>query len=476
MNPSAQLTLEQVKEIIEDNMKTDHGTRVVQEQVDDEGDLDPDNTSSVINTLLSTITNEFEHECLDAAVRLLNANPIRQSTDDRVPGHIYSIPGLPGTKFLAHQVCAIHVIVRRWVWDSDMPGALVPDEMCLGKTFTSVAATMICNLLTEIVVIGLPPTIVWGDTHEAWVNLAQNDFPWIIGYKPERYLLWRQNTVPRRHSEIQATLRQGHPARTSDVARIVVVAMPKVAEMFKSVIDEMTYGINFELINVLHKENTNLTDEDRNTTTDKPDNRWKIHLVSYDTIPSRAKQSSNSHLSHCSWSCGIVDECHHYKMKNCLGRQISMNGRIQIIHQVTATPGFHSLQDYWSQTMWLCSGVPEDPEDHTGIEKHGTESLYSAVQSLMHATRNENWDAQQDVTHRMMHIAKPWTITRSSESGNANGKPLVCIPKENAHLGDLEWTEAVQAELTTLVDRYISRGASGVRRVHIGPLTCFSLV
>jgi len=38
-----------------------------------------------------------------------------------------------------HQLWAIWFIVRRWVGDSDMPGALVVDEMGLGKTFTSVA-------------------------------------------------------------------------------------------------------------------------------------------------------------------------------------------------------------------------------------------------------------------------------------------------------------------------------------------------
>ena len=35
-----------------------------------------------------------------------------------------------------------------------MPGALVADEMELGKTFTSVAAAMICQLLTDKVVMG----------------------------------------------------------------------------------------------------------------------------------------------------------------------------------------------------------------------------------------------------------------------------------------------------------------------------------
>jgi len=52
--------------------------------------------------VLNTINNKFEHKCFDEAVRLLKVRPIRQSTDDRVPGRKYSIPGLPGTKFSAH--------------------------------------------------------------------------------------------------------------------------------------------------------------------------------------------------------------------------------------------------------------------------------------------------------------------------------------------------------------------------------------
>jgi len=89
----------QPKEIIEDEKKTDTGAGEVQEQVDGEEVLDPDHSSSVLSIVLNTINNKFEHECLDEAVRLLNAHPIRQSTDDCVPGHKYSIPGLPGTNF-----------------------------------------------------------------------------------------------------------------------------------------------------------------------------------------------------------------------------------------------------------------------------------------------------------------------------------------------------------------------------------------
>jgi hypothetical protein len=143
-----------------------------------------------------------------------------------------------------------------------------------------------------------------------------------------------------------------------------------------------------------------------------------------------------------------------------------MNAKIGFKLQVTATPGFHSLYDWCFQTMWLFSGAPEDPEDDTMMEKHGAEALYSAVKSLMHAIQTKDEEAQQDAAHRMIQIAKPWTIRQWSESTLADGKPLVRIPKENAHLVDLEWTEEEQAHLKTLVERYTLRGASGAWRVY----------
>ena len=116
MSPSVQLRSEQLQEIIEDEKSTDKIAWEVQEQVEDgEEVLDPANTSTVLNTVLSTINKEFEHKCRDEEVYLLNTQSIRQSTDERVPGHKYSIPGLPGTMFLARQVWGIWFIVQRWV-------------------------------------------------------------------------------------------------------------------------------------------------------------------------------------------------------------------------------------------------------------------------------------------------------------------------------------------------------------------------
>ena len=70
MSLSAQLTSKQLKEIIEDKRNMDKSAREVQERAEDgEEVLDPENTSSVLNTVLNTINKEFEQECLDDVVR-----------------------------------------------------------------------------------------------------------------------------------------------------------------------------------------------------------------------------------------------------------------------------------------------------------------------------------------------------------------------------------------------------------------------
>jgi len=127
---------------------------------------------------------------------------------------------------------------------------------------------------------------------------------------------------------------------------------------------------------------------------DEPENRRNIHLLSYDTLTSRAKPSSNGRLSHCSWSFGIFDESHRYKTKNSMGWQIATNARNGFKLQVTATPGFHSPYDWCYQAMWLFSGTPEDPENVTVMEMHGADALYSTVKILMHAIQTEAQDTQ----------------------------------------------------------------------------------
>jgi len=56
-----------------------------------------------------------------------------------------------------------------------MPGALVADELGLGKTFTSMVVASICKVLTEKVIAGFPLPIWWGSTLDKWVIMLQND-------------------------------------------------------------------------------------------------------------------------------------------------------------------------------------------------------------------------------------------------------------------------------------------------------------
>jgi hypothetical protein len=109
--------------------------------------------------------------------------------------------------------------------------------------------------------------------------LAQNNFPRIIGDKWKLYQLQRQNSVSRCFSEIQSTPPQGHPALTLDFEPILVVKMSGVEENFRSVIDEMTYGTDCNVINLVHTENANLTHGELNTSFDMLENRWNIHFV-----------------------------------------------------------------------------------------------------------------------------------------------------------------------------------------------------
>ena len=273
MNTSAQLTLEQLKEIIEKEKQTDKGAKEAQEQVDEvEEVLNPDNGSSVLNTCLNTINTQYEQEYLEQSVRLLNACLISQSKADRVPGNMYSIPVLPRTMFLAKLFLAIWFIGRRWVWDSDMPGALVADQMGLGKPLALVAVAMISQLLTEKIVMWLLQTIIWRNTLEEWVDMGQTYHPGIIGEDEEWIPLQRLNSAPRRRQiKIHTTPPDWHPVLTLTVEPILVVTMPGVADTFKSVIEEMTYGTNFKVLYLLHMENVNLTHEDLNSSIDEPE-------------------------------------------------------------------------------------------------------------------------------------------------------------------------------------------------------------
>jgi len=88
--------------------------------------------------------------------------------------------------------------------------------------------------------------------------------------------------MPRHHLDIQTTLTVEFTELASALEPIVVMTIASVTETLKSVINEMTHGTNFKLVNVLDAENAKLTHEDLNSSIDKAESRWNIHHVSYD--------------------------------------------------------------------------------------------------------------------------------------------------------------------------------------------------
>jgi len=258
--------------------------------------------------------------------------------------------------------------------------------------------------------------------------LAHNDIAGIVGEEQEWYQLQRLNVVPCHLFEIQTTPPHGHSALVAAHELIMVVSIPRVTETLNKVINEMIQVTDFKLINLIPTKNVNCTHEYLNTSIDKPKNRWNIHPVSYDTSISRAKPPSIHRLSHCSWSFGIFNKSHPYKMKNRVGWSIAMNVRIGFKLPVTPTQRFHSLYKWCYQTKWLFQGAPADPENETVMEKDGADTLYSIVTSLMHAIRTDYEDPLEDVACQMIHIAKPLSTRRWSVLKIVNGTTLDPIP------------------------------------------------
>lgn len=158
-------------------------------QVDSEEILNSENNRLVLNTFPNILNTKFEQICLDEAVALHNAGPIHQSIATQISDKKYSILRMTRTTFLTLQIPVIGMIVGRWVWDSDMVRAHVADEIALRVTTSLVTTAMRCIFLTGKIVVWLLLLIIWGNTVEDWVNMAQNDCLWLIGREQEWCLL-----------------------------------------------------------------------------------------------------------------------------------------------------------------------------------------------------------------------------------------------------------------------------------------------
>lgn len=112
--------------------------------------------------------------------------------------------------------------------------------MDLAKSYTSIAPAMICKFPAKKNVVVLPLSILWGNTPDKWVDMAQNDNPSIIGEVQICFQLLKLNSVPCHLLEIKITPPLGYPPFTPACEQFLVVTKPGVANRFYSIIQEMT--------------------------------------------------------------------------------------------------------------------------------------------------------------------------------------------------------------------------------------------
>jgi hypothetical protein len=191
--------------------------------------------------------------------------------------------------------------------------------------------------------MGLLLSIGRGNTLDEWAKIAQNNYSGIIGEDRECHTFQGRNSLPCLLVEIQITIPQRHPSIISALEPVLVDTIPGEAETFNIVIDIMSYGTDFKLVNILHVDTTNHADKYLNTSI----NEWEIHsnidFDIYDILRSRGKPGRNRQHSYCTRSVGIFDEFLRENTTTSVGLQIAMQVTTGFKSTVTATLGFDSI-------------------------------------------------------------------------------------------------------------------------------------
>jgi len=235
--------------------------------------------------------------------------------------------------------------IRSLVWSTTVSGRLVnafltdlhfstivADEVYLDMGFSSVAAATICQLLIQMVVVGLVVSCVWECTNDEWVKIVQNNDPGCIVEAQRCHPWWRVEFVSCCHFVILINPPLGNAALTTAIELILVVTIPRVAEWYTNFVYKMLHGTYFALLNSLDTEVANLTYCNLNSTMFKPDKRWNIRLVVYSVQKSWVKHGSNGNplkpfmdVLNIQWISLVHDE-----LQSVLGNPDEGNNCIQI--------------------------------------------------------------------------------------------------------------------------------------------------
>ena len=383
------------------------------------------NQGDLLEIASSNLNNDFEHECLNLAVRRLGASPLPGAEGDMGP-HVFGVPGIPKGRFLPHQVWGIWFLVERVVGNSP-PVALLADDMGLGKTFTALGALLHMKWISSEAALGRRLACLEDRT----VSELGDDVPPFFGSEREVF---------------------NRPA--------VVMVPANLMGQWETAINGLSEGTPYALINL--NANISLTSANLNYEPEFPERGHAIHLVSYPTY--RTRYAKN--LAGCRWSIGLFDESHSVRSPGTLTYRTLVNADVRAKIQLTGTPMYNDVFSWVVQAEWLFAKIEHDERG-----EHGPEKLREVLAGVKTGTIG-----MEEAYGLLRTIAHPWMIRRWAETKGANGEPLVALAKHVFHDVRLRYTKMEGDRLQGYIKELKEKKHGHVATViHEWRLACLSM-
>ncbi|KAF8523045.1 SNF2 family N-terminal domain-containing protein [Trichophaea hybrida] len=413
--------------------------------------------------LLANHANAYEHECFDDALKYLDAKPAPRINGEVPGGPKWILPGIPNGRFMMHQVWAVWFVIKRWLWESSLPGVLIADEMGLGKTWTAIGAAMTSKIIYEQAMRGdIPMAIFNGLTYKEQLVQATLD----IDNTDSRWIKDPRCTYPYLPPPLDPKYSKCDPRQP-----ILVVTLSNVSHTFTTALERLAANTKFRLRVLNGKDYQHSRASDLNFDTAYPERRWDIHLVNYETLLSRSKIGGKQQLNGCHWSFAIFDESH--KVKNPRAETFQLFERLSCSFklQVTGTPAFHGLKDWLYQTQWLFSGAHKTS---TSYKQHGPEAMADAIQRLDNTTQSQDAGEAAYASRMVIEVTSPWCIRRWADMRTSDGKRL--IPQFDVAVTNVNtrWTEEEQNLHAVKVKKLADSKLAVMSKIHRWRLYCFS--
>ena len=145
-----------------------------------------------------------------------------------------------------HQIWAIWFIVRRWVFDVDLPGVLLADEMGLGKTFTVLAAALYAKVVSNELMSNKEYKLLFlfGRTLPQWREDVEQRFPGLSLVHRGWYPCAHTRHLPRRLIQL---FNNDKPADIAPWHPELCVVLPSIRETFVAATKMITAGTSFTI-------------------------------------------------------------------------------------------------------------------------------------------------------------------------------------------------------------------------------------